>query len=103
MENRNEKVKLDDGLPDQVAGGFGYADAVCQYCGENNPDQFYIDSRGPETETLHCNTCGKISYTIGTVNAKGWPFCIDRQKQRDRFIASRSLLFARECRNQPKN
>ena len=32
MENRNEKVKLDDGLPDQVAGGFGYADAVCQYC-----------------------------------------------------------------------
>ena len=58
MENRIEKVKLNDELLDQVAGGLGYADAVCPHCGEDNPDQFHIVSRGPETETLHCNTCG---------------------------------------------
>jgi hypothetical protein len=57
MENRKEKVKLDDQLLDQVAGGLGYADAVCPHCGENNPDQFYIVRRGPETEILHCKTC----------------------------------------------
>lgn len=57
MDQSKGKVKLNDELLDQVAGGYGYQGAVCP-CGESNPSQFSIVSRGPETEMLHCNTCG---------------------------------------------
>ena len=57
MNKNQEKVKLNDDLLDNVAGGYGMQGAVCP-CGETNIKQFYIVSRGPETETLHCSTCG---------------------------------------------
>lgn len=57
MEKANGMVKLNDELLDHVAGGFGLQSAVCP-CGETDPSRFTIVSRGPETETLHCSTCG---------------------------------------------
>ena len=58
MDKNKGKVKLDVELLDHVAGGYGMQGAVCP-CGETNINQFYIVSRGPETEILHCRTCGQ--------------------------------------------
>ena len=58
MEKNTDKVKLNDDLLDNVAGGYGMWGTECP-CGETNPDQFDIVSRGPETEILHCRTCGQ--------------------------------------------
>ena len=58
MDNNKEKVKLNDDLLDNVAGGYRMQGAVCP-CGEADTSQFSIVSKGPETEVLHCRTCGR--------------------------------------------
>ena len=58
MDQNKEIEKLSDDLLDNVAGGYGMWGVECP-CGETNPDQFSIVSRGPETEVLHCRTCGQ--------------------------------------------
>ena len=63
MDNNKEKVKLNDDLLDNVAGGYGMQGAVCP-CGETDTSQFSIVSKGPETEVLHCRTCGRNTVGI---------------------------------------
>ena len=57
MDNNKEKVKLNDDLLDNVAGGYGMQGAVCP-CGETDTSQFSIGSCIAEP-------AAGISHTVG--------------------------------------